>query len=75
MSEYREKLQNMMLRADATGIPQPQAARKAGALAGVRVPPTARPESAPYQRFLTFCEYATYAVFLAGWLGAILVQL
>lgn len=31
--------------------------------------------SAPYQRFLTFCEYATYAVFLAGWLGAILVQL
>ena len=25
--------------------------------------------------FYTILEYATYAVFLAGWLGAILVQL
>ena len=48
MSEYTNRLQEMMLSA------------------GRDAPRRVRP-SAPYQRFLTFCEYATYAVFLAGW--------
>ena len=72
MSEYTNRLQEMMLSAGRDAHPC-QGTRFAGSL---RLGDTRRVRpSAPYQRFLTFCEYATYAVFLAGWLGAILVQL
>ena len=60
MSEYREKLQKMMLRAGRDAHPC-QGTRFAGSL---RLGDTRRVR---YQRFYTVCEHIAYAAFLAGW--------